>query len=530
MNHYYLFIKLLYLAWIALLFINFSYLKSLCKNVSKKGWLLLLIIMCFGLILRVWLVPHMHHIYFDEFEHINIAENMMNYGKYFVTLEGGSGFYESYKFEFWPPGYHSLLAGTFFLFGSSTDVAFNFSAIMGGFSILVMFVAVFSLLGRQTIALYAAFLLSILPIHLKYSGSASPEITSLCFIIIGLIACLNHIRNPGQKSLNFAIISIAVIAYMRPENGLFVILLLLLLFFGGNFFAPRSNDQRFFQCPKNTKICSNCFKALGLLFVLLVPYVVHIFGIGIFVLPSPGWNQTLLEHLSAIKINAIDNIFYFFFDTYPVSVTILAILGASHLYKKHRPIFVYFIIWFFVTIAFFSLYHIGNFMFNPDSDRYALTPSIAIIIFAGFGLYELIAIFNKKKIIIFLLFLSVLTDGYACLGFSLFRTFERDVYQEYQFILKNQKIIPDDLYCISFVPATIISSIHKKAVAPFLFMENEDLPREIILFKDEWWYVHDFNQDRIEKRLREQYEFKPITELITPENKKYTFFKLKIKS
>lgn len=515
------------MAWIYALLMNITNFKLLLsKKISAKGWLAIILITFAGLILRIWLVPHVHHVYFDEFCHMNIAENLMHFGKAFVTLDGGEHFYKAYKLELWPAGFHTLLAGSFFLFGNSEAVAFNMSVFTGTLSIFVFFIIIFILFANENIAICSAFLFSLLPIHLKYSGSASPDITSLCFVLIGLLACLNYIRLPDKKSLSFAVFSIGLTAYMRPENGMFALLLITLIFFGKTFYSPEKKQS---QGLKTAGSPLERGIAFLLLFIILMPYLTHI-AIGIFVLPSPGWNQTLFEHLTLLKGNIVDNIVYFFYDTFPVSFTILSIFGGVHLFKKHRSICVYFIIWFILLIIFFALYHVGNFIFCPDSDRYALTVSIPVSIFAGFGFYKLLIVFRTKKIAVLFLFLSIIISAYTFFYFSLSRTLDRDVFQEYYFILSNKDRIPDNLACISYTPAVIISTIHKNAIAPFLFMEQKEKPREVILFKDEWWYVSNFDQRNIIKQLRQEYDFNVLSRLKTPHDRIYAFIKLIKKS
>ena len=88
--------------------------------------------------------------------------------------------------------------------------------------------------------------------------------------------------------------------------------------------------------------------------------------------------------------------------------------------------------------------------------------------------------------------------------------------------------LPPDVYIISYNPPSIISSIHKTAITPSVFMKYfEVLPHEnVILFKDFWWYSKDSSQ--IESELRDKYEFKLIKSKSVG-RRNYSFYNLTLK-
>jgi len=516
-NNYYLIMKAI-LSMCAIFFlINFDGILNLFKEINKKTYLALLLIILLGFIVRMWFIPHIHHVYFDEFEHINIAENMMYHGKFFVTLKGTDEICEGYsRLQLWPPGYHTLLGLIFSIFGNSESVAYNLSVVIGSLSMLVIFLIVYLLFNNQSIALYSTFLFNLIPIHLKYSGASELGIASLFFMLLTILTSLIYLKFKNIKSLLLLTSIIAFTAYIRPENS---ILLLLILFFV--IIMDIKNFNR-------TKLYFHTILFISLLFLLLIPYFLHIIYLGMFVLPPPGWDENLISRLVNLKKHLFGNLAFWFSNYHPLSFTVTAIYGILCLVKKNKKVVLFFSIWFVAFLLLYSSYHIGNFLVS-DTDRYTLNLYISLIIFSGVGIYEFINLVNFKRIVLCLVIAYLLIDVVSPLRLGLNRTLSRDVYKEYQFILSNKERIAGDIYVISYIPAAIISTIHKKAISPHIFVEIKQIPKEVILFKDYWWYQNDLNLNMIEEKLRKIYDFELLSQERFSDDKCFSFIKLKIK-
>lgn len=486
--HYGAIMKFLFSVWYLLIIWNTDGLLQIFKKITKRSWLIIWFLTLFGLMLRIWIVPHLHHVYFDEFEHLNIANNLSRFGQYCVTLQGSDSFCETHTFQFWPPGYHSLLSFIFSYFGNSESVAFNFSSFIGSLSIFSIFLMVFLLFNNQKIALNAAFLFSLIPVHLKYSGASEPGITSFLFMILSIFCFLFYSRNLAIKRLLLASMTLVLSIYMRPENG---ILLFLMLFF---FFLL---SKHALTKAKEKIIVSHFIISLVLVSVLIVPYLIQI-GYGFFIISPAGWNVSFAARWQYGVNNFQDNIIFWFSNFHPVILTILSIFGACQLLKTQKKMASFFIAWFCVFLLLYSQYHTGNFIKNYDSDRYALNLYLPVVAFAGYGLFRFLQHLKYKKIIMIFIFLGLIMEVIPILKSGLERTFSRDVYSQHEFLKKNRDAIPKDLYVISCLPAEIIAGVHKKAIDPFIFMKFKEKPEKIILWQDYWWNtmqteLHDVN-------------------------------------
>ena len=221
-SKYFLLMQLIFFAVIALFFLNLKGIRSLHKGIFKENKIIFLILF-FGLSLRIWFVPHIHHVYFDEFEDIDIGQNLSRGDGFQVTLKGSPENCEAGSLPARPPGYNAILAMAFFLLGASEQVAYGVNIFLGTISILLVFLIAALLFADKKIASWSAFLFSVLPVHLKYSGSAATEITSSFFVLLLLWAGLLYLKKQEFSILLLFIFTSIATLYMRPENLIFYI-------------------------------------------------------------------------------------------------------------------------------------------------------------------------------------------------------------------------------------------------------------------------------------------------------------------
>ena len=228
-SHYYIFMKFVLSACVVLFLLNIDKIIGIYKRINKKTWFSLFLVILVGFLIRMWFVPHIHHVYFDEFEHIDIAKNMMNSDEFAITMKGDGNNLEIGDLQFWPPGYHTILALVFSVFGSSESVAYNLSVVIGSLSILIIFLIAYLLFSNETISLYSAFLFSFIPVHLKYSGASELGITSLFFILLTLLSMFIYPRLKNIESLLLLALTSVYTSYIRPENAILIFFIICFL-------------------------------------------------------------------------------------------------------------------------------------------------------------------------------------------------------------------------------------------------------------------------------------------------------------
>ena len=115
---------------IILLIYNSKYFLRLFKSIKSRTWILLILIFICGLIIRMEFIPHTHHVYDDEYEHINIAQNILYSNEFCACYSGTNDNCDDCYLVPWPPGYHTFLSLSFNMFGDSDQVAFKTNAII----------------------------------------------------------------------------------------------------------------------------------------------------------------------------------------------------------------------------------------------------------------------------------------------------------------------------------------------------------------------------------------------------------------
>ncbi|MFH1692510.1 MAG: DUF6541 family protein [Candidatus Omnitrophota bacterium] len=481
-----------------MLIFNAKDIVCLYKNIDKKTWIAFFIIIIAGLGVRLWVIPHMHHTYHDEFEHLSIAENLHFHHKYSETLQGTYNHPEETLMKTWPPGYHMILALSYNLFSVSENTAFNTTAVISALSILLMFLLAYALFTEKTTALYSAFLLALAPVHLKYSGSTSTEICSFFFLLLSLWTAALYAKYAKFKHLLLLIFTTAFAIYTRPENGILLLLIPLFVIF----FTKRADFPR-------KKIIFHTTLATIILLPLISFYFLHNFYYAIFTIKETGWADSLPTRLFFLQKSLPGNLTFWFGPGHPASVTFLAIFGFIKLFKHKRRAAIFLSIWFCIFLLVYSAHYTGR--FNSISDRHALNLYIPIILMAAYGIFALSNRWANKLVIkrniIFILLASVFLSTFFPLSTTISKTLSDSKNSEYQFILTNKNKIPEDIYIISFNPNIIISSIHKKAITPFLFVNLENKPKKAILFQDYWYRKNEKERMPLENYLKKNYDF-----------------------
>src|SRR3989338_3789037 len=118
------------------------------RTISKRTWILLLLIFLVGAGLRVLVVPGLHQLYYDEDGYLDIAKNLAERGSNCLCLlrEESCQFcgFSSKSIGFTPP-----LRPPFLGFGVSESLAFGFVKLLGSLSVLALFFFAFLLFQKE---------------------------------------------------------------------------------------------------------------------------------------------------------------------------------------------------------------------------------------------------------------------------------------------------------------------------------------------------------------------------------------------
>lgn len=449
--------------------------------------------------LRFLVVPHTHHLLYDEIEHLNLASNLARLNAYGITMVGGAGDFDVLKAPpYWPAGFHVILGLAFRAFGYSEPVAFALNSALGVLGVLAVYAAGRMLFDDARGALASALLLALLPVHLKYSGAVELSICSALWNTSLFLCFFYHLRRPGTASLTLLAAVSAYAMNCRPENGIWPAAIF-------SFLVARNRATT----------AQSLLVALTTLPILVLVWanrgtVVHVFG---------GSPTELAAHFTA---NAPGNLRYLFDPFSPQAVLIpFALWGVRDALRRVPPAGYALIAGFCALFVVFSCFWMGDMSaawLSSRPDRYGLALQLPVILAAGRGL-SLASRRAKRGVVVLAastaVFVLLCAPSYARISDEV-----DDQQARYRFLRDAAKSLPRDVYIVSYSPAAVTSIMLRPSVSSFLLLEDkasfertlkaQGRKRELILFQDLWWETFKADSTRLETLLRGDYTFETI--------------------
>lgn len=488
---------------------------------SSSDFLLLSFLLFFSAsLMRFYIVPQLHHIFYDEFYYLNVARNIYYHNIFAETLSGSTSFPEVIALPFRPGGYPFFLTLVFRVLGDSERTVFYTNCLLGSCSVLLVFWIGYLLFYNLSVALWGAVVFNFLPMHLRYSGGGGSDISALFFILLAIWSILVYFKIKKDSFLYLPVFLVIFLSYIRPENLIFYILVLIILIV---------------EYKKGDLEKSNVLQFIFWLVLLGLPLM---FQIPIMINIEQANSQNAFVSINNLLNNLGPNLKYLFeFSFFPLISTVFFLLGCIVLFGKNRRMWLLLFGWVSFFFIIYSSYFKGKFSpnYSYDSDRHFLVPSIAFSILSGYGIYFIQKISRKIKVqlcrfmVIFVIIFAIILNSSIVISNLMDITLMRDAYKELWFLKKSSDKLPAGLYILCYNPAYIISETGRKAMKLDLIFENRDLPKELILFKGFWWYESGDKSADYEHFLKKFYDFKVIVEEGESCNKKFGFYLLDLK-
>lgn len=166
---------------------------------------------------RQFLVPHEIYAYFDEMEHMEYASHLLETGEFGFKPGAGDPRIEVDRPSKWPPAHHVLLAGAYWLFGTSPETAFSMNSFLGALAALAAWLLARALGFSSGQSLFAAAAIAAWPLHLKLSGSASLEAGASLAIMFASFMGIVWLRTGSFSSFAGAAAALALAGLYRLE-------------------------------------------------------------------------------------------------------------------------------------------------------------------------------------------------------------------------------------------------------------------------------------------------------------------------
>lgn len=202
--------------FIIFLFLNHKVIKKHFKNINKKIWVLLFVIIIFGGTLRVIFNHEPHWSNEPEWGHKINGKSFILYGKAHYIDQ--------------PHGHAFLLALTYSLLGANDLATLALNIFMSCLTILLVFLLTYILFKDTSTALFSSFILSIMPKHIYFSGTGENEITSIFFVLIFLLISIIAFKEDKLKIYILSAIAFSFACQIRIENIVFFFTFPLLYF------------------------------------------------------------------------------------------------------------------------------------------------------------------------------------------------------------------------------------------------------------------------------------------------------------
>jgi 4-amino-4-deoxy-L-arabinose transferase-like glycosyltransferase len=335
---------------------------------------------------RFFVVAHIHNLYYDENAYVDMAKSVSLHWNNCLCLHNLDGECKFCGFSFKSIGYTFILGLFFKFFGISQTIAFYASSLFGSLSILAMFLFVYLLFKKQNIALWSSLVLALYPLHIRWSGSAVPEIVSLFFIIISFLFAQFYFEFPKFKYLLLAILMLIFTISIKEENILLLAFFILLLVI-----------KRF---PKK-----RIYSVISIVILLLAPIVFGAISLqfGRTIKESYAgsrytfWKEGNILSFSFFIKNTVPNLFFYINSSYTsFMVIIFLFIGIAYMWKRNRGICLLLALWALCITSIFSAFLKDPLAFSEI--RHYILPLFSVVIFAGYGLYQFSNIYFIKKI------------------------------------------------------------------------------------------------------------------------------------
>ena len=474
---------------------------------TRRGLLALGALFALAWAVRQFLIPHGPRVFFDELEHLQLAQTLARLGGYGEPLVAGPGYDVVASPPLWPAGWHVLLSLTFQAFSAKGEIASRLAVALGALCVPAAYGAGVLAFGAETAGLTAAFLAAFSPLALKYSACASLETCAL-FWSLTFLACLFYWdRRRSGRALALCALAGLYAANCRPETFYLPLTALFWL-------APRGRwrPAKRLALALAAGAAAAAPAALGL---VNKDILARVLGTG------PGFWLTWRSNLAA-------NAWWLANprgQAWPV--TALAAVGLMALGRAPRRRARLLAAMAAAALALVSAAKLGRFdlsWYPHVPDRYALTLCPMLFLLAGAGAARLL---GRKRLkwpgrraaAGAALALSVLAAAWRPAFLSLDDADFSQLRRLHAMIAAADDA-PPGLYVLTWSPGFVRFRLNRPAVNAQFWLDNRKAfdaqvraqggSPERILFKDLWWGASWLPSSRVEAELHRRYRWRVL--------------------
>jgi hypothetical protein len=353
--------------------------KDALKRVEKRHLPGVLVPLLVGIGLTVGVAGRTNRIFYDEQIYQNVGQNLADLRRAQLCNDGaidrGRLRCSTAEYNKQPYAYPHVLSLVYRVVGVGTAPAFAVNAVAMGLSICLVYVFVILVFENPVAAFFAALLLALTPQQLIWSASAAVEPSASAACLAALVAAACFVRLGTNVSLLGVAVAAAYAVQFRPESMLLVPVVALFLW---------QRSPREFARPR--------IWWAGLIFLgLAAVHLAHTAAVR-----NEGWGTTQARmSLHYVVANLRSNGWFYVTDArFPVTYTLLALIGLSGSANKARlTLICYFLLFFGVALLFYA----GSYNYGADV-RYSLATYPPLAMMGGLGLARLAGLLNRSRV------------------------------------------------------------------------------------------------------------------------------------
>ncbi len=365
-----IFLATIFLSMLVLFALNGRELRSAFGKIDKRTWAILAGIFLLAVFLRTAVAPQTHRVYFDEDIYLDIGKEILVNGKAALCNYGEPC--KEYAFMKWPNGYPFLLAISYVFFGISEGTGFGVVLLLGSLSVFLVFLLAYNLSKNEKVALLAALILALVPVHIMWSATAASEPVLVFFSLLAILFFSLAVNANSLRLYALAAVTLAYSMQIKTEGVMLlpVAALFVILF-----------DKNLLKRLSSYRFCA----LWAILLILVAPFLTHVYYAFLYDQFGSSGEKFGIEHaLKNVPENAGFWISGYPTIEHPLLFTLFALLGITHLAKREKRIMIFLGLWFLLFFALYSFFYAGSVRFGVDV-RYALNGYVPFTILAAFG-------------------------------------------------------------------------------------------------------------------------------------------------
>lgn len=434
-NIYPYYILFVFSILLIVLVLNLKTILSSFKDIKRKTWLVLIIMIGVILILKF---------YFSYFSYQTVDQESLYLGLAHSIAEKQSSCSCVFKEgnvchicePMLPPVFSTLYS---LLFIPTSKTLFTINLLISALTMFAVFLLIYVIFKDEIQALIGSALLGLTPVHWKLSTTASVQIELLFFVLLSLFFFFLYLKNKTlffeSESSGLLLLSLLALIFALNLTGEFLVMLSLyvILFFSEGFFSRNHINS------SNWKNYIITF----LVFVFLLSFQIF-YGMIYVETASPpltkGSKMFVFNEFYATRANLVDNLsdnikFFFSNTTHPIILTIFSLAGIFLMLRKSsesKRLCLFLLVWFlsfFIFKTSISTYNDFLTFTNVSGWQSTIILYLPIIIFSSYSLNKLLAKSSLRKTVFPSAILLLVISLYFTYPFINSKTYFQQAYE-----------------------------------------------------------------------------------------------------